>query len=116
MKIEEKVIEIEKLTKDNKLVWEPTSRMAMFGTFMNESFVCIDQRTFSDESYEITIFNQAGDIDDRKTYYDSDRGFEGVKSLYMSIVQNDPLLQSKYDEAKRLYMEEEQRKEKVIHI
>lgn len=113
MKIEKKVTEIEKLTTDNKLVWEPTSRMAMFGTFIADSFVCIDQRTFSEESYEITIFDQAGDIDDRKTYYQGDRDFEGVKSLYISIVQKNPLLQSKYDEAKRLYMEEEQRKEKL---
>lgn len=113
MKIDDKFVEIDKLTREDKLKWEPTSRMAMFGTFIGDSFVCIDQRTFTEESYEITIFNQVGDIDDRKTYLDGDRGFDSVKALYLYIVQNDSMLQTKYDEAKRLYMEEEQRKEKL---
>lgn len=111
--MERKLIEIDELTRENKLDWEPTSRMAMFGAFMGDCFVCIDQRTFSEESYEVTIFNQAGDIDDRKLFVGGDRGFDCVKNLYMYIVQKDSLLHSKYEEAKHLYMEEEQRKEKL---
>jgi hypothetical protein len=113
MKIGNILLEFANLSKDRKLKWEPTSRMAMFGTFYKDIFVCIDQRSFTDDSFEITIFNQAGDIDDRKTFLKEDTDYENVKSLYQIILQNDNALQVKYEEARRLYTEEEQRKEKL---
>lgn len=113
MKIGNLLLELANLTKERKLKWEPTSRMAMFGIFYKDIFVCIDQRSFKDDSFEITIFNQAGDIDDRKTFLREDIDYEDVRSLYQIILQNDNALQVKYEEARRLYTEEEQRKEKL---
>ena len=107
---------VEKLivaTRNQKLVWEPTSRMAMFGTFWDTYFVVVDQRTFTEESYEITFLNQMGEMDDRKKYSAEEEGFDRIKSLYHIIIEGSPKLQSKYEEAKRLYLEEEVRKEKL---
>ena len=107
------LLELAKLTSEGKLKWEATSRMAMFGTFYKDYFVCIDQRSFVDESYEMTILNQAGDIDERKTFLSEDTDYDSVRSLYQVILQNDNTLQMKHEEARRLYTEEEQRKDKL---
>ena len=102
-----------KQTVNRNLSWEATSRMAMFGTFWDDYFVVVDQRTFTEESYEITFLNQMGELEDRKKFTTGDKDFDSIKLLYQNILEVNPQLQSKYNEAKRLYLEEEERKEKL---
>lgn len=113
IEIESSIAILTKQTVSQKLSWESTSRMAMFGTFWEDYFVVVDQRTFTEESYEITFLNQMGELEDRKKYTTEDSGFDSIKQLYLKIIDGNPQLQSKYNEAKRIYLEEEERKEKL---
>lgn len=113
IEIESSINILTKQTVKRKLLWEATSRMAMFGTFWNDYFVVVDQRTFIEESYEITFLNQMGELEDRKKFTPEDNGFDNIKLLYQKIIEGNPQLESKYNEAKQLYLEEEERKEKL---
>lgn len=113
MEIESSISILTNLTINHKISWETTSRMAMFGTFWEDFFVVVDQRTFTEESYEISFLNQMGELEDRKKFTTEDSGFDSIKLLYQKIIEGNPQLQSKYNEAKRLYLEEEERKEKL---
>ena len=74
IEIESSIAILTKQTVSQKLSWESTSRMAMFGTFWEDYFVVVDQRTFTEESYEITFLNQMGELEDRKKYTTEERG------------------------------------------
>ena len=100
-------------TELKQQTWEFTSSKTMFGTFFNDSYIAIDQKLVDVNIYDIYLYDNKGDVQEKQTVY---RNIESnlyalADELYQLIIKGDVELFAKYQEAVQKTKEENERRE-----